>query len=236
MTRNMQCLLYTIAFVVFCGQLVQAAPLTFHYPSLRWYSPCKISSNAFQPSEVVESERSGHNEQQENAAKHLDSGHSSNWGLGISCSRPFTVKLAIGRENIDRSTISVSSPAYHGHARDGHDYGELTRLTRIGGKAVTCIDVKPGSRAAENRELRCSCVADSSNVRWHGLALPVLVMITIGMTALFIGRKCQQNKDGHGEPEYSSLASSDVERNEKWAAVSVDQDVESFDDSDYPMG
>lgn len=229
----MQCLLYTVAFVVFCGQLVQAAPLTFHYPSLRWYSPCNISSNAFQPSEVVESERSGHNEQQENAAKHLDSGHSSNWGLGIPCSRPFTVKLAIVREDIDRSTISVSSPAYHGHARAGNDY---SGLTRIGGKAVTCIDAKPGSGAAENGELRCSCVADSGNVRWHGLALPVLVMITIGMTALFIGRKCRQNKDGNGEPEYSSLAGSDVERNEKGTAVSVGQDVESFDDSNYPMG
>lgn len=67
---------------------------------------------------------------------------------------------------------------------------------------------------------------------WHGLALPALVMIAIGMWALLVGNKRRQR-----ESQYSALPSSDVEWNEKGTIPSEDQeDVESFDDSDYPMG
>lgn len=156
------------------------------------------------------------------AARHPS--HPSNCGPYTPCSRPFTVSPTIIRQNLRPSATPSPSLA-------DREYMHRSESTRTGGKAATGTNAEPESEGEENAELGCSCIY-SYGGGWHGLALPALVVISIGMSALLVGRKRRQR-----ETQYSALPSSDVEGNEKGSIPSEgEEDVESFDDSDYPMG
>lgn len=214
--ENMELFWYTVLFLTFWSRLLQAAPLAVNYPA-KLYAPCGI----VQQSDFIDSKASRQSEFPETITRGHVSSNNIDCGSGIPCPCPSLEKAP------------SSYPRYAQNHINHH----------TGDNKAPCVNATPESKDEDgNTRLYCSCAPVLSSAECYSLAMPVLVMMAIGLAVHYILKRSGKGKNGNKNDgsKYARLSSSGLETNEKGIVVSSDraqdQDVESFDDSNFPMG
>lgn len=211
----MEWLLYIVVFLFFWTRLVEAAPLAVHCPT-KLYAPCGI----VQQSNGMDSEASSQSELPEAGVTGRVSSNSVDCESDIRC--PCSVL-----EKASPDLQYMQNDIDHSHADEN---------------IVVCETTNPKSEDDKgNVRFYCSCAPVLSSSECYSLALPVLVMMALGLVVHSTLKSSREDSNGHKNDgsNCTTMSNSGLEKNGMGIVVFSDvqdQDVESFDDSDFPMG
>lgn len=204
---------YIVVFLTFRSRLVQAAPLPSHC-STKTYAPC----NNVEQSEGAYSEVSNKSVWPAVDAIGRVSSNNVECGAGIRC---------------PCSILEKASPDLEDDTDD-----------HTSDRKVACANVIPDSEDDEgNARYHCSCAPVLNSAECYKLAMPVLAMLALGLAVHSTLKSAQEHSKAKTNTNtgsnYAVFSVSGLEKSEKGMLVSSDaqdQDVESFDDSNFPMG